>query len=488
MTESNPNWRLTSHDNVESERGRLDPTLHGIWTGNASSRLSSHAEVRSGIWYKPSVTNSTFLTSCLKPSVSTLAPKEEAQEKKGIEGKVQSDALRLVEAIWGSHLTAGGLFFEVQDTKTNRCTPLSAHQALDQIGSGSAKFFGPVPRSRAGNRLTDCLPALNVLWVDVDRAVRVDPVEVEDEVLPLLRSLGLHPSAVVYSGRAGLHLYWILDQSLDLSLIEGYNKRLAKAVGGDPACFNRNRILRLPGTLNEKPGGTEVTLRHLDPAPIPILRLKALGPVTPVLRDSNGSTKQPQRPGDGAEQVRLAAQHDHWGEIPLEFSAALTNIMLNFLGKRPQRGWTHHRYRSRSEMEMAITYRLVSKGWSDRHIQELADGHYPHHREWMARNPDDPNRYIAATLWNAREELLKRRGLITSPLGGHPRVAFPKKRRWTKSEDHQLRELASGQQRSDLVKEATRVLGRPRSTVYRRVSNLLKSGVLADRKGRIYVT
>jgi RepB DNA-primase from phage plasmid len=83
-----------------------------------------------------------------------------------------------------------------------------------------------------------------VVWVDVDRVGS----EAELGWLDVLR-----PHLWVASG-GGIHCYWRLARELEAAEIESCNRRLARAVRGDPACTDRGRIMRLPGTLNRKRG------------------------------------------------------------------------------------------------------------------------------------------------------------------------------------------------------------------------------------------
>ena len=101
-------------------------------------------------------------------------------------------------------------------------------------------YFGPAPRKIGeGNEKKDVL-GTRALWVDVDDVDQVPP-----STFP--------PSAVVMSGH-GVHLYWWLHGPLfDIDQIEEANKVLASDVpGGDAACWNANRFLRLPDTVNNK--------------------------------------------------------------------------------------------------------------------------------------------------------------------------------------------------------------------------------------------
>jgi hypothetical protein len=59
---------------------------------------------------------------------------------------------------------------------------------------------------------------------------------------------------VVASGSSGhLHLYWRLQEPVDLDVLEELNGGLAARVGGDLHAGDAPRILRLAGTLNHKP-------------------------------------------------------------------------------------------------------------------------------------------------------------------------------------------------------------------------------------------
>jgi hypothetical protein len=99
-------------------------------------------------------------------------------------------------------------------------------------------YFGPALRSREGNTKADC-QGTRFLWVDADSPVKALAT--------------LPPSMRVFSGH-GWHLYWRLDTPLqDIELIERLNQTLAEDVPtADKACWNVNRLLRVPGTINTK--------------------------------------------------------------------------------------------------------------------------------------------------------------------------------------------------------------------------------------------
>ena len=61
----------------------------------------------------------------------------------------------------------------------------------------------------------------------------------------------LSPQLVVASG-GGVHAYWRLDRELPAAEVESLNRRLAHRLGGDMSCTDRGRIMRMPGSFNQK--------------------------------------------------------------------------------------------------------------------------------------------------------------------------------------------------------------------------------------------
>jgi hypothetical protein len=112
--------------------------------------------------------------------------------------------------------------------------------------------------------LTNCRH-LGALFVDIDFKSAT-----EANARSRLARFALPPSAIVHSG-GGIHVYWLLREPMALpgeTLFAGaLLRRLAHAFGGDRAAAEPARVLRLPGTLNQKytPART-VTLEFLDAA------------------------------------------------------------------------------------------------------------------------------------------------------------------------------------------------------------------------------
>ena len=115
-------------------------------------------------------------------------------------------------------------------------------------GKQIACFFAPALRRTDKSSYKDNVIGTKALWVDVD--VANDP------------QYTFKPSAIVWSGH-GYHLYWFLREPLvELDAIEALNQILEADIPGSDACWNANRILRVPGTWNVKPG-KEPVLTHI---------------------------------------------------------------------------------------------------------------------------------------------------------------------------------------------------------------------------------
>jgi CHC2-type zinc finger protein len=94
------------------------------------------------------------------------------------------------------------------------------------------------------------------------------------------------PSIVIASGTAcNCHAYWPLAEPLGRAELERANRRLAHALGADPASADAARILRVPSTFSHK---------HRPPTAVEALRLDAGRRV--VAGDVVGSLPDPPAP------------------------------------------------------------------------------------------------------------------------------------------------------------------------------------------------
>src|SRR5215208_7793850 len=82
-----------------------------------------------------------------------------------------------------------------------------------------------------------------VLWADCDG----------EPAVAALQAFEPAPSIVIASGSGcNCHAYWLLQAPLPIEELEHANRRLAHALGADPASADAARILRVPGTLSHK--------------------------------------------------------------------------------------------------------------------------------------------------------------------------------------------------------------------------------------------
>ena len=92
------------------------------------------------------------------------------------------------------------------------------------------------------------------LHVDIDLAGGRNAEE-EAQILERLRNYKWPVSTIIFSG-GGFQGLWRLQEPLKaqetrhMERIEALNKQLIEQLGGDPACWNADRILRLPGSIN----------------------------------------------------------------------------------------------------------------------------------------------------------------------------------------------------------------------------------------------
>lgn len=172
-------------------------------------------------------------------------------------------------------------------------------------------FFGPAIRKTKGLTKEDIL-GTKVLWVDVD-----------DTQKPLCT---LPPTMRVFSGH-GWHLYWELTEPLeDIDLIEELNKILIRDVStADIACWNANRILRVPGTVNKKDPESPIAV-YLD-------QEKPTAVYTPgdfyVLDKLTKQTRHKVRTGD-SRGYRSRSERD-WAIVTELVSAGATDELINIL-------------------------------------------------------------------------------------------------------------------------------------------------------------
>jgi hypothetical protein len=111
-------------------------------------------------------------------------------------------------------------------------------------------YFSVAPLSARRNLKENVLGS-SVAWVDYDGYKDKNG----ETVLTPPASLIPYSFAVASGGPGGYHLYWLLNQWVSPSEIEALNKVMLKHLGNNDKtdkCWNMNRVLRIPGTINYK--------------------------------------------------------------------------------------------------------------------------------------------------------------------------------------------------------------------------------------------
>jgi len=99
------------------------------------------------------------------------------------------------------------------------------------------------PDSR--KRTKECIASVRHIYIDID--------DDGDARLALLRASDQvpTPTAIISTSPGKFQALWRVT-GFDFEHQEEMLKRIAHAFGGDPACTDRNRVLRVPGFLNQK--------------------------------------------------------------------------------------------------------------------------------------------------------------------------------------------------------------------------------------------
>jgi hypothetical protein len=110
------------------------------------------------------------------------------------------------------------------------------------LGRRTDVYVGCAPRTRRhGGR--DSVERGFVLWADCDG----------EGAVARLAEFEPTPAIVIASGSgSNCHAYWPLTDPVARYELERANRRLAHALGADPASADAARILRIPGTLSHK--------------------------------------------------------------------------------------------------------------------------------------------------------------------------------------------------------------------------------------------
>ncbi len=135
----------------------------------------------------------------------------------------------------------------------------AAEKAFDLCKSEIDVYFGVNPRDGRGGRKEN-VKYLTSFHSEIDYGEeghqKPSRFRSYEEALNAIRKFLLEPTIIIHSG-GGVHCYWVLTEPLQvqdhgIETLEGINKSLSLALGGDPGTQDISRLLRVPGTYNFK--------------------------------------------------------------------------------------------------------------------------------------------------------------------------------------------------------------------------------------------
>ncbi|WP_050996891.1 virulence-associated E family protein [Sinorhizobium fredii] len=219
-------------------------------------------------------------------------------------------------------------------------------------GEANLYFHVNLLRSGVANKKASKDHVSTAVFVHVD----IDDPNAEERVFSFMPA----PTVIVSSG-GGFHCYWALKEPTDdLVRVEATNIAVAKALGGDN-CYNIDRIMRLPGTVNipnakKQAHGRKPTLARI---------MKVDWPLAYSLDDlPQGEGPEPAGP-KGAVAQDPPIVPVNLDELPLSVSS-FTRTMIE-VGDDPEdpRDGAAPRFRSRSEAVFRVACDLARAGCSE---------------------------------------------------------------------------------------------------------------------------
>ena len=139
--------------------------------------------------------------------------------------------IRISEKVWRARTNGAftGASISKQVPRVRRCTRKDGRQF-------------PAKRYLRTNALVE---TFQTLWYEMDRgSVR--------EQWDRVRSFGVFPTMVVWSGGKSLHAYWVLAEPTDRERFNAVMPRLCAQLLGDGKAINAMHQLRLPGSIHSK--------------------------------------------------------------------------------------------------------------------------------------------------------------------------------------------------------------------------------------------
>ncbi len=119
---------------------------------------------------------------------------------------------------------------------------------VEDAGEDIDCYIGVALRKRGEGSGKSACTRVGAVWVDLDAEIDREEAEKRFSAFPT------PPSCVVRTGH-GYHAYWLLvtmAEGDDLARVEAVNRGIAQLIGGDVACHDISRIMRVPGSINYK--------------------------------------------------------------------------------------------------------------------------------------------------------------------------------------------------------------------------------------------
>ena len=227
------------------------------------------------------------------------------------------------------------------------------------------------------------------LWADVDG---------DEDLRGRLNGHVPPPTMIVASG-GGLNVWWGLASPIeDVAEIEARNRWLSENLGADH-CWNADRILRVPGTINwpnakkRRAGRGPVLARCVEFHPDRIYDLADFG------RAEADAAKERAKADLGGEEVRPVTLADLSAEIREKLPAWARRLILDGPAADEYHG-------DRSKAVLAVTCALIRAGASDAHIAGiLLNPELPIHDHVRDQKGHGPRAYVARQIERARERV-----------------------------------------------------------------------------------
>lgn len=277
---------------------------------------------------------------------------------------------------------------------------------------------------------------LSVLHCDIDPRVGEDFASERERIFNMLAKFTPAPSITIDSG-GGAQVIWLLEEPVALDGTEAmaedyerYNQQLELLLGGDH-CFNCDRLLRLPGTINlpsdkKLAKGRVATLASV---------VEYLGTKYPLKLFTKAQARIQHPSGGGTEQLSGGGER-------VKISGNITPVYVDDLVKKGVLVSDHikvlivqgHdpdnpvRYPSRSEPLFAVCCALARGGADDETIAAVIMNRDNKISESVLDKPR-PEKYAAKQIQDAREEVeeptlreLNAKHAVISDIGGKCRI------------------------------------------------------------------